>query len=438
MSADKEPLVGLDELARMLETYEGLEARRGRAAASRGHGARWTWSVAAGALVVGSSFGFGLGSSLTPSGSAASTPAGVGFVPDSGWTVLQSGRDATTLRPALAIASNVPLHPDDDARGIRTSSGLPYATLLGLPPSGILIVATFAVPPATEWMGVPFSKRSLPLRLRDATPFVLNGTQIRPDRPLGEYQLRARVNGRDIDLHFYFGSPEPSRAMITATQRQLDRLVVQPERAAKTVRQRALPLRPATTSTAIASPSRVVDRTLACTTGVQAGARVITVTARSGFKKGDTYEWLAQAVVDTPGSPLPSQRNKYRPSLAGMTTGYPPPPPLTSGALVYDAKLCKPTRASVAFTRRGLAGGVVSQLGEEVKCFPSKTVLIRVRAEFVSPTALTRNDRFNAYEANARIAVGKLAVRTPAGKPLVYAEVRESGKAWLFTARSCF
>ena len=31
----------------------------------------------------------------------------------------------------------------------------------------------------------------------------------------------------------------------------------------------------------------------------------------------------------------------------------------------------------------------------------------------------------------------KLAVRTLAGKPLVYADLRESGKARLFTAKGC-
>ena len=147
MPADKEPLVGLDEIARLLEEREGPPAARRRPTSPRS-ARRWTGLVATGALVVGSALGFGLGSSLTPSGNAASGASGLGFVPSSGWRVLQSGGDATPLRPALAIASNVRLDPEDDARGIGTSSGLPYATLLGLPPHGVVIVATFTVPNA--------------------------------------------------------------------------------------------------------------------------------------------------------------------------------------------------------------------------------------------------------------------------------------------------
>ncbi|MGH3126475.1 MAG: hypothetical protein ACRDPX_01010, partial [Gaiellaceae bacterium] len=54
-----------------------------------------------------------------------------------------------------------------------------------------------------------------------------------------------------------------------------------------------------------ASPSatRLVDRTLACTTGYHGGARVIFVRAQSAFGEGATLEWLAGAYVSTAGQP---------------------------------------------------------------------------------------------------------------------------------------
>jgi hypothetical protein len=40
--------------------------------------------------------------------------------------------------------------------------------------------------------------------------------------------------------------------------------------------------------------------------------------------------------------------------------------------------------------------------------------------------------------AVGQIAEGRLAVRTSSGKPLVYADVFDSGKARVYTAQSCF
>jgi hypothetical protein len=389
------------------------------------------------ALAVTAGLGVGLGLLIAPSGSAAGGPPGLGFVPDSGWRVLQAGADATPARPALAIASNVRLSPEDDVRGVRNSSGLPYATLLTLPPRGVVIVATFTVPDDTSETADRFPVRELPLRLRDATPFVQNGVQIRPGRPLGQYELRARVNDRNVDVHLYFGVPKPSKALVTEAQSQLDRLVVQPLHSATKVEERALPLRGNTPPTAVASPSRVIDRTIVCKPGVGLGTRHITVSAQAGFRKGDTFEWLAQAVIDTPAQPLPRKDN-YRPTLAAVTAGWPPKPPLTGDGMGYSASSCKSTRASVLFSRRGLAGGVASQFGEELKCFPPSTVLIRVRAVFSEPTRLTLiGKKKEIYSAIGRIEEGEIAARTPTGKPLVYAEVVDSGRARLFTARTC-
>jgi hypothetical protein len=169
------------------------------------------------ALLVAAGLGIGVGALVTPSGSAAPAPVGLGFLPEQGWSVLQNGGDGTPLRPAVAVAANVPISLEDDP------DGLPYSTLLSLPPDGIVIVAEFLA------VGEEAGPDTLPLRARDAAPRQL-GAEVRPERPLGQYELRAFVNGYAVDLHIYYGTRRPSAALMAAAQRQLDRLVVAPDR----------------------------------------------------------------------------------------------------------------------------------------------------------------------------------------------------------------
>ena len=186
--------------------------------------------------------------------------------------------------------------------------------------------------------------------------------------------------------------------------------------------------------TEAASAVRVVDRTLACTTGVQGGARVIYVRAQSAFGQGKNLEWLAQTTVAAVGQPVPSKPN-YRPTLAGMTAGWPAPPPLTSGGAGFSNRLCTTTRSKVAFVRSGLVGGVASQLGDGFSCVVPKSMLVRIHAVFRNVTELERDRSYTS--ANGRIVRGQIAVTTLAGKPLVYGEVAESGTARLFTPKGC-
>jgi hypothetical protein len=185
-----------------------------------------------------------------------------------------------------------------------------------------------------------------------------------------------------------------------------------------------------------ASPAavRIVERTLACTTGAQGGARVIFLRAQSAYGQGATLEWLAQATIATPGQPIPSKPD-YRPLLAGVTAGWPPPKPLTSGGLGYEGRRCKATRARVSFSRHGLSGGRAAQLGDELQCIVPRSLLVRIRAVFREPVELEVVHR--SYSAVGRIEQGQVAVRTTDGKPLVYADVSDSGRARLFTAKGC-
>jgi hypothetical protein len=149
-------------------------------------------------------------------GTASAAP-GLGFLPAEGWTVLQSGTPTTPDRPGVALAANVPLHPED------TVDGFPYSTLRALPPDGAVLMASF--------MRIEGAQDSahLPLSLRDAAPYIRYGGEVRPRRPLGQYELRAFVEGYAVEVQAYFGTREPSAAVLAEAQRQLDRLVVSPE-----------------------------------------------------------------------------------------------------------------------------------------------------------------------------------------------------------------
>jgi hypothetical protein len=186
-----------------------------------------------------------------------------------------------------------------------------------------------------------------------------------------------------------------------------------------------------------AATANVVDRTFACATAEARGARTIEVSALSGLRRSGRLRWLAQAVVTSANDP--SVPVNAAP-LAAVVAGWPPPAPLRSGSLGVGAKRCTPTRARVALSPARLGGGDAPayQAYDQVKCYAPRTVLVRVRAEFMRAVELRRNRDGTLLQVVARMRRGQVAVRTPSGKPLVYAEVYDSGRARLFTAGSCF
>ncbi|HVM16587.1 MAG TPA: hypothetical protein VM290_03305 [Gaiellaceae bacterium] len=169
------------------------------------------------ALALASAGGLAAGRSLAPAAGPALPSAAVGFVPAAGWTVLQTGNDATPQHPARALAANVPIHPDDEPHR------LPLRTLQSLPRDGIVIVARFTALP--DGSPAPAAGQ-LPLRVADARPEIQFSAEVRPQRPLGQFQLHRTVGGYRVDLHLYFGSRQPSAGARAEAQRQLDRLLV--------------------------------------------------------------------------------------------------------------------------------------------------------------------------------------------------------------------
>jgi hypothetical protein len=211
-------------------TERAREAALG--AARRHRPVRWRSSlVLACALAAAVAVGVGIGAFVAPSGTAAGEPAGIGFLPADGWYVTQNATQATEQHPAHAIASNVPLQPGDGG------SIVPYSTLLGLPEDGIVVVANFMradfLPGLTYGprgtMGYPEDR--LPLRLADFMELDEFGSLVRPEQPLGQYKRQAEIEGYSVEIDVYFGTQQPSRELLDEAQRQLEQLIVAPERA---------------------------------------------------------------------------------------------------------------------------------------------------------------------------------------------------------------
>jgi hypothetical protein len=150
-----------------------------------------------------------VGSYLAPSGTAGTPVSGLGFLAAHDWTVVQSG--AAGSRVASAVATNAPLHPDDELDG-----SIPEATLRSLPADGVLIYTRFTTR-GDAGVDASFPVRELPLRLGAATR-------------QGEYEVRAGLGTYNVEARIIFGSEHPSAPAIREAQRQLDRLVVAGDR----------------------------------------------------------------------------------------------------------------------------------------------------------------------------------------------------------------
>jgi hypothetical protein len=388
---------------------------------------RWGFAVGV-ALLLGSSLGFVLGSSNTPSGAAA--PGGeLGFLPARGWNVLQTATRTAATRPARqAIAANVPLRAEDDADGV------PYATLWSLPRHGVVLVAKF-----TPIRGERDSTGNLPLRLRDAAPQIERSAQVRPTKPLGQYRLRAKVNDYGVEVDVYFGTRHPAAGLITAAQQQLDRLVVGSVRASNSVEDRALPIRSAAGREAVVgtrATSRIVDRTFRCTP----------VALGDGLRELDVFALpLGSREFIGGQNPNPS------PGVVGVSSGgFNPTSDLVSvraaawerfrnrripeGVFASEGR-CSSTRVSVRLSPTGLPGPPV-QWSESSSCLIRGRVLVRVRAVLQSPATWQRIDG-TYIGARRSVVEAALAIRSERGKPIAFVELGPAGKTRLWISSGC-
>jgi hypothetical protein len=401
--------------------------------------------VLIGATVVAAAvLGITAGSLNAPTGTAALEPAVLGFVPEPGWFALQSPPPAVPGQQTVAVAANVPFARDDTVHGLVEPSGLPYSTLLSLPPKGIVVVASMTPQAAVQLTPVlanaMYPKAELPLQVRDGVPYLQWGAQVRPDQPLAQYQLRAEIGRYDVDVVTYFGVSHPTEAQLDAAQRQLDGLVI---RSLKRPQRTAAPAAPATPAVA------VIDRTYACSTTFLGGLYELKNRAHAGIRGASGWLKLPYVVAGSGGWAAPVTGLPSAPSysLAWITAGAPSDDTTVGGngevfsvrgggTIGVNASVCRPSSAKVTLSSAGLRGGAVPKSWVAIDCTVSRRVLVRIRATVDGVDALRERARiFVATNAPARDA--KLAVRTPAGKPLTYAEVSQTGAAKLFTAKGC-
>lgn len=378
------------------------------------------------ALVVASALGVIVGATTVPSSRAAPPAVGFGFLPEPGWNVLQTGRFPTPARPALAIGANVLLSPEDGA------DELPYATLLALPPRGVVIVAGSAG--RRDGPDEGFPERRLPLRLRDAAPEIQWGVQVRPARPLGQYQLRATVSGQAVDVQIYFGTEQPRPDVLAAAQRQLDRLVVGGVSPLERVAERAQPLRHPTSAAAREAGS-VIARTFLCTPTY---GRATVVSSPRGTPEVLGARFMSsgygRVTSGSSADPLSDLVAVAHPGLRNSATRFP-------GSVYVSARRCVASRVPVPLTRTGLPGLPVAYR-TQADCNIRAKVLIRVRVILARQATWRRlggpvGSVYNGAVPGP-VVEAELSMRdSPTGRPLAYFKLTRTGQTQFWSSPRC-
>jgi len=185
----------------------------------------------------------------------------------------------------------------------------------------------------------------------------------------------------------------------------------------------------------------VLDRTYTCAVFYRGGTYLVEARAHSGTKRKGTWARLPYASVRS-GVFSGGAGNL----LVWITAGKPTKDTMidqdydtfdvkTFGTIGVRREACRQTSTKVSLTPAGLHGGVAARLGTEYECYTPKQVVFRVRAVLSGPGSLRGGPDHEASHQPVREA--RFAVRTPNGKQLVYADVEESGKARIFSAKGC-
>jgi hypothetical protein len=165
--------------------------------------------------------------------------------------------------------------------------------------------------------------------------------------------------------------------------------------------------------------ARVIDRTVVCSTAMQGGIRMVSIDASSAS-----------------GPDLIQQG----PSLS-VSSGFASPPGLASASKtsfnLYSDR-CKGSGALVSLKAGKLRGASPGPFGRSFDCEVPRRVYLRLRGVFFEPAALAESREFGyrMLFAQGQMSEAAVAIRTPSGKPLVYATF-SGATARLFTARSC-
>ena len=197
------------------------------------------------------------------------------------------------------------------------------------------------------------------------------------------------------------------------------------------------------------SATRVVDRTVLCATDPAGGIYEVEVTGRGGSRSG-RGAWNKPATVKlttgSTGSAAEALDNAIGWAIAGRPTadatvisdpfaGFSYPIRVW-GTFAMNVR-CRPSRARVGLTHKGLDGGPTGKLDQTYDCETPRRVLVRMRATFQRPTKLRRHESW--LFTRETVLAGSIAVRTESGRPILLAEALASGKANIFISSGrCF
>jgi hypothetical protein len=185
----------------------------------------------------------------------------------------------------------------------------------------------------------------------------------------------------------------------------------------------------------------ILDRTYACAVFYRGGTYVVEARAHSGTKLHGAWARLPYAGVRSGnfsggGGNLLVWITAGRPTRDTMIDqDYDTFEVKTFGTIGVRRESCRPTSVDVPLSAAGLRGGAAGPLGTEFECDTPKQVVFRLRAVSTSSGRLRAGPDYQSSHVAIREA--RLAVRTPTGKPLVYADVQEGGRARIFVATGC-
>jgi hypothetical protein len=191
-------------------------------------------------------------------------------------------------------------------------------------------------------------------------------------------------------------------------------------------------------------PSRVIDRTFLCTHTAYGGFPEIEARAHEGVRIGRTTQLPYAVVAHGPYAAFawvtagtPSQD-----SVVEMDRIRRKRPPATAAV---SSQACNASTARVPLSAAGLSRSGAGPFGDDFDCRSGPRFRVRLRAVLTRPASLAARrsispgslERRPFLMTNVPVREAELTVRTLANKPLVYAEVINSGTVRLFTANGC-
>lgn len=191
----------------------------------------------------------------------------------------------------------------------------------------------------------------------------------------------------------------------------------------------------------------VLDRTMLCSVGLSGGVYEFEIRAYAGYRDKGAWGRLPFVVVSTGGTR--SRATTLDDSLAWVSAAKPAhatdlldvgdarihTPAQQYGTLALNTRECRPSKATVPLSAKGLRDAAPGPLGEVFDCRAPRRVLVRVRTVAASRPLLYRERYFTKTKTAFRESY--VAVRTEAGKQLAFAAAFENGKARLSTTVSC-